>query len=69
MNRPFTATLLLGLAAAVLAGVAAWFYPWPQEVQQSGKVGQLLFEGFTPSQVRTIEVSRYNSDRQALERI
>lgn len=69
MNRPFFATLLLGLTAAVLAAVAAWFYPWPQEVQQSGKVGQMLFEGFTPSQVRTIEVSRYNSDRQALERI
>lgn len=69
MNRPFFATSLLGLAAVVLAGVAAWFYPWPQEVLQSGKVGQLLFEGFTPSQVRTIEISRYNSDRQALERI
>jgi hypothetical protein len=69
MNRSISATLLLGLAAAVLAGIAALFYPWPQEVQQSGKVGQLLFEGFTPSQVRTIEISRYNSDRQALERI
>ncbi len=69
MNRPFFATFLLGVSAAVLAAVAAWFYPWPQEVAQSGKVGELLFEGFTPSQVRSIEITRFNSDRQALERI
>jgi len=69
MNRALSATFLLGLLAVACAGVAAWFYPWPVEVQQSGKVGEWLFKEFPASQVRTIEVSRFNNDRQALERI
>lgn len=69
MNRAINATLLLGLFAAASAGVAAWYYPWPVEVQQTGKVGEWLFQEFPASQVRTIEISRFNNDRQALERI
>ncbi|MFM7740627.1 MAG: hypothetical protein ACKO9H_14575, partial [Planctomycetota bacterium] len=69
MNRALSATFLLGLLALACAGIAAWYYPWPVEVQQSGKVGEWLFKEFPASQVRTIEVSRFNNDRQALERV
>jgi hypothetical protein len=69
MNRALSATFLLGLLAAASAGIAAWYYPWPVEIQQSGKVGEWLFKEFPASQVRTIEVSRFNNDRQALERV
>lgn len=69
MNRALSATFLLGLLAAACAGIAAWYFPWPVEVQQSGKVGEWLFKEFPASQVRTIEVSRFNNDRQTLERV
>ena len=69
MNRALSATFLLGLLAVACAGIAGWYYPWPVEVQQSGKVGEWLFKEFPASQVRTIEVSRFNNDRQALERV
>lgn len=69
MNRPLIATLILGLLAAGTALTAAVFYPWPEEVELSGKVGQLLFESFSPSQVRTIEIMKFNRDRQGLERM
>ena len=69
MRRPIHSTLLLALLAVVTTGVAGYFYPWPEVEKVDDKVNQPVFAGFETSQVRSIEITRFNSDRQMLERI
>jgi hypothetical protein len=69
MRRPIHSTLLLALLAVATSAVAGYFYPWPEVEKVSDKVNQPVFAGFETSQVRSIEITRFNSDRQILERI
>ena len=69
MRSPIHSTLMLALLAVVSTGVAGYFYPWPEVEKVNDKVNQPVFAGFETSQVRSIEITRFNSDRQMLERI
>lgn len=69
MNRPIVPTFILAIVALITAGGAAYFYPWPEIENVSEKVNQPLFAEFTNTQVRSIEIAKFNSDRQSLEKI
>ncbi len=46
MNGQTTRTFCWAILAAMLSGVAAYYYPWPQNEQQRSQVNQPLFEEF-----------------------
>lgn len=69
MKSPLIKTALMGLIAAIISGIAATFYPWPEVVVESDLVGKPLFEAFDASSVRSISIIKYDSDRNGLDRI
>jgi hypothetical protein len=69
MNSPTAQTALFGLIAGVVSLVAAWYYPWPENVAQSDLLGKPLFETFEAKDVRTITVTEYDPDRNGLKQI
>ncbi len=69
MKSSIAQTALMGLTAAALSAIAAWFYPWPENVTQSDLVGKPLFESFEANDVRRITVTEYDIERNGLKQI
>lgn len=59
----------MALLAAATMIVAAFFYPWPERVVESDMVGKPLFEDYDASAVRSISITKYDADRNGLDRI
>jgi hypothetical protein len=69
MNSPTAQTALFGLIAGIISLVAAWYYPWPENLTRSDLVGKPLFESLEAKDVRTITVTEYDLDRNGLKQI
>ncbi|MGB1929932.1 MAG: DUF4340 domain-containing protein [Mariniblastus sp.] len=69
MNKPSIKTLFMVLLAVVSSGVAASFYPWPERVVESEMVGKPLFESYDTTAVRSIEIEKFNADKNEIEKI
>ena len=69
MKTPFVQTMVMALVALIASGVAASFYPWPEPVVESEIVGKPLFEPYDTTAVRSIKISEFNEDRNALDRM
>lgn len=69
MNSPIVKTIVFVGLAAVVSVVAAAIYPWPEAVVESDLVGKPLFESYDVSTIRTIEISKFNDDKQAVDRM
>ncbi|HMP79243.1 MAG TPA: DUF4340 domain-containing protein [Pirellulaceae bacterium] len=67
--RPIHTTLLMGLAAAATSLVAAIYFPWPTFERTSERINQRLFVDLDAKQIRTLEISRVNADKNLLERV
>ena len=59
----------MGLIAAVTAGAAWIYYPWPEKVVESAIVGKPLFESYDTSSVRMIRISGYDDNKNEVDRI
>ena len=69
MKSAIQTTLLMGIMAAIFAGAAAWFYPWPKQVNVNAQVNKPLFEDYDTSSVRGIEISMFDEDRTEVDRL
>lgn len=69
MKSPFVTTLLMGLMAATAAATASWYYPWPEMVERSDRIGKPLFESFEAKDVRRITVVEFDPTRNDLKQI
>ena len=69
MNKPTFKTLFMVLLAVVSSGIAASFYPWPEQVIESEMVGNPLFEAYDTTAVRAIEIQEFNTDKNEIEKI
>ncbi len=69
MKSPVLQTLAMALIAVVASGVAASFYPWPEPVVESEVVGKPLFESYDTTAVRSIRITKFNPDRNGLDRM
>ena len=69
MNNPSFKTLFMVLLAVVSSGIAASFYPWPEQVVESEMVGEPLFESYDTTAVRSIEIEKFNTDKNEIEKI
>ncbi|MGI9495573.1 MAG: DUF4340 domain-containing protein [Mariniblastus sp.] len=69
MNKPSFKTLFMVLLAVVTSGIAASFYPWPERVVESEMVGEPLFESYDTTAVRSIEIEKFNADKNEIEKI
>ena len=69
MKSPFIKTVVMALFAVLASGVAASFYPWPEPVVESEIVGKPLFESYDTTSVRSIRITKFNDDRNALDRM
>jgi hypothetical protein len=69
MKSPTQITLLMGIVAAVVSAVAAFFYPWPEPVVENDMVDKPLFEEFDASSVRSISITKFDTDRNQLDRM
>ena len=69
MKSPAFKTLVMAIVAAVVSAIAAAFYPWPEPVVVSAFVGKPLFESYDTNSVRSIRISKYNDERNALDRM
>jgi len=67
MKSPFVKTLMLALLAALVSGVAAAFYPWPERVVESEMVGKPLFESYDISSVFKIRILKFDRDKGVLD--
>ncbi len=59
----------MGVLAGIISVVAAAFYPWPEPVVENDMVGKPLFEEYDASSVRSISITRYDTERNGLDRI
>lgn len=59
----------MGLAAAVLAVVAALFYPWPEPVETSAQVNQKLFPDLDVKQVRNMAIASFDRENRRFNTI
>ena len=57
------------LLAVVSSGIAASFYPWPEQVVESEMVGEPLFESYDTTAVRSIEIEKFNTDKNEIENL
>jgi hypothetical protein len=69
MKSPTQITLIMGVLAAVVSAVAAFFYPWPEPVVENDMVDKPLFEEFDASSVRSISITKFDADRNQLDRM
>ena len=69
MNSPVTKTLIMIVMAAVTSAAAAYFYPWPEVIKKSALVGSPLFEAYDSTNVRSIQVVKYDDDSSNLDQI
>jgi hypothetical protein len=69
MKSPAFKTLTMAIVAAIVSAVAAAFYPWPAPVVVSAIVGKPLFESYDTNSVRSIRISKYNDERNGLDRM
>ncbi len=69
MKSPFVTTLLMGLMATAAAATASWYYPWPEMVERSDRIGKPLFESFEAKDVRRITVIEFDPTRNDLKQI
>ena len=69
MKSPFIKTVVMALIAVVASGVAASYYPWPEPVVESEIIGKPLFESYDTTAVRSIRITKFNPDRNALDRM
>ena len=58
----------MGIVAAVLCGVAAAWYPWPRDVVVDQKVNQDLIEDYETRLIRSMTITRFDSDKNNLDR-
>ncbi len=59
----------MALLAAAMSIVAAFFFPWPERVIEGDMVGKPLFEEYDASSVRSISITKYDADRNGLDRM
>ena len=55
--------------AAVSVGAAMYYYPWPEFAVADDEVGAPLFESYEAKDIRGIDIIRYDSEVQNLDRI
>ncbi len=69
MKSPLIKTLVMGLVALIASAVAAAFYPWPEPIVVSAVVGKPLFESYDTGSVRSIQITKYNDERNGLDQM
>lgn len=69
MNSANRTTLLMLLIAGISAATAAYYYPWPEPITVDAEVGKPLFEEYSASKVRGIDVIEFDSDTGTMDRI
>jgi len=69
MKSPAFKTLTMAVIALAVSATAAAFYPWPEPVVVSDVVGKPLFESYDTNSVRSIRISKYNDERNELDRM
>ena len=66
---PILKTFVFALIAAGTSLVAAFYYPWPEVVEQSEIVGQPLFKNLTNEKIKKLEILRFNQQSGQLDSI
>ena len=69
MNSANRTTLLMFVLAIVSVAVSMYYYPWEKVTTIDAEVGTPLFEEYRVSNVRGIDILRFNSDRQTMDRM
>lgn len=69
MNSASRTTLLMMVLAIASVAVSMYFYPWEEVATTDAEIGQPLFEEYRAVDVRGVDILRYNSDRQVLDRL
>ena len=69
MKSAFRTTLLMLIIALAATATAAYYYPWPEIELTRDLIDTPLFEEFDLDQVRSIEIVKFNDDRNELETI
>ena len=67
MKSAFRTTLLMLIIALAATATAAYYYPWPEIELTRDLIDTPLFEEFDLDQVRSIEIVKFNDDRNELE--
>ncbi|MEM9411273.1 MAG: DUF4340 domain-containing protein [Planctomycetota bacterium] len=69
MKSATQTTLLMMVLAAISVGVAMYYYPWPEFAIADDEVGKPLFESYQAKDIRGIDIIRFDSENQNLDRI
>ncbi len=69
MKSAFRTTILMILIALTATVAAAYYYPWPESDLVSDQIDKPLFEELDMEQVRSIQILKFNDDRNELEDI
>lgn len=62
-------TLIMFLLAAVSVVTAMYYFPWPEFATADEEVGKPLFDEYEVKTIRGIEIIKFNSDQDTLDRI